>query len=119
MKEIFHKTAFFTHRSLNLEDNESHTTNFAELDLEGEMGGARHPYFLQSLVFCNPFEQLQTVLFEVELIIDNTPLTYIYPNIIKTCLTPNHLLFGRKLLCSYNTTSTLIRNITVLSSTAE
>ena len=55
MKEIFHKTAFFTHRSLNLEVNESHTTNCAESDLEGEMGGARPPYFLQSLVFCNPF----------------------------------------------------------------
>ena len=78
MKEIFHKTAFFTHRSLILEVNENHTTNCAESDLEGEMGGARPPYFLQSLVFCNPFEQLQIVLFEVELTIDNTPLTYVY-----------------------------------------
>ena len=51
--------------------------------LKGE-GGAQGahdpppPYFLQSLVFCNHFEELQTVLFTVELIINNTPLTYVY-----------------------------------------
>ena len=28
---------------------------------------------------------------------NNAPLTYFYPNTIKTCLTPNHLLFGRQL----------------------
>ena len=48
--------------------------------------------------FCNHFEELQTVLFEVEMTINNAPLTYIYPNTIETCLTPNHLLLGRKLL---------------------
>ena len=48
--------------------------------------GARHPYFSQSLVFCNHFEELQTMLFEVELIINNTPLTYVYPNTIETQL---------------------------------
>ena len=38
----------------------------------GGAGGVRHPYFLQSFVFfCNHFEELQTVLFEVELIINN------------------------------------------------
>ena len=35
------------------------------------------------------------VLFEVELIINNAPLTYHYPNTIVTYLTLNHLLFGR------------------------
>ena len=45
--------------------------------------------------FCNHFKELQTVLFEVELIINNAPLTYVYQNTIETCLTPNHLLFGR------------------------
>ena len=29
---------------------------------------------MQSLVFCNHFEELQTMLFEVELIINNAPL---------------------------------------------
>ena len=73
-----------------------------------------HPSF-----FCNHFEELQTVLFEVELIINNAPLTYVYPNTIETCLTPNHLLFGRQLLYSSNTTSTVVRNLTVLSSTTD
>ena len=77
-------------------------------------------FFLQSLVFlfcfasfffCNDFEELQTLLFEVELIINNKPLTYVYPK------TPNHLLFTRKLLYSSNTTLTVVRNLNVLSST--
>ena len=33
------------------------------------------------------------MLFEAELIINNATLTYVYLNTIKTCLTPNHLLF--------------------------
>ena len=48
--------------------------------------------------FCNYFEALQTVSFEVELIINNAPLTYVYPITIETRLTPNHLLFGRQFL---------------------
>ena len=67
--------------------------------------------------FCNHFEELQTVLIEVKLIINNAPLTYVYPNTIKTCLTLNHLLFGRQLLYYSNTTSTVVRNLTLLSST--
>ena len=43
------------------------------------------------LIFCNHFEELQNVLFEVELTINNAPLTYVYPNAIETYLTPNHL----------------------------
>ena len=76
-------------------------------------------YFLQSLVFCNHFEELRTKLFEVELIINNARLIYVYPNTIKTCLTPNYLLFGRQLLLSSNTTSTVAANLTVLSSTTD
>ena len=41
---------------------------------------------------------------EVELIFNNALLTYVYPNTIGTCLTPNHLLLGRQLLYSSNTT---------------
>ena len=40
------------------------------------------PYILQ---------ELQTILFKVELIINNAPLMYVYPNTIETCLTPNYL----------------------------
>ena len=53
------------------------------------------------------------MLFEAELVINNKPLTYVYPNIIETL---NHLLFGI-LLYSSNTTSIAVRNQTVLSST--
>ena len=93
------------------------------------MGRGRTPsplpppsFFLQSLAvvvgfFCNHFEELQTVLFEVELITNNAPLTYVYLNTIETCLTPpNHLWFGRQLLYSSNIISTVVSNLIVLSS---
>ena len=77
------------------------------------------PYLLQLLSFFNHFEELQTMLFEVELIIINAPLTYVYPNTIETCLTPNYLLFGKQLLLSSNTASTVVANMTVFSSTTD
>ena len=85
----------------------------------GAQEDARSLYFLQSLVFCNHFKELQTKLFETEQIINNAPLIYVYPNTIKTCLAPNCLLFGRRLLLSSNTTSTVVANLTVLSSTTD
>ena len=74
-------------------------------------------FFATTCFFCDHFEELQTVLIKVKLIINNAPLTY--PNTIKTCLTPNHLLFDRQLLYYSNTTSTVVRNLTVLSSTTD
>ena len=65
---------------------------------KGGAGGTLPLYFLQSLVFYNHFEELQTMLFEVELIVNNAPLTYVYPNTFESCLTPNYLVFGRQLL---------------------
>ena len=69
----------------------------------GERGG-RTPapslfffFFCNHLLFFDHFEELHIVLTEVKLIINNGPLTYVYPNTIKTYLTPNHLLFGRQL----------------------
>ena len=90
--------------------------SMTEVDLRGGVQGrgCTHPYFLQSLVFCNHFEELQTKLFEVELIINNEPLIHVYPNTIKTCLTP-----GRQLLLSSNATLTVVANLTVLSSTTD
>ena len=72
----------------------------AEADLRGAQGAPPPPppYFLQSFVFYSHFEELQTMLFEVELIVNNTPLIYVYPNTIERCLTPNYLLFGRQLV---------------------
>ena len=78
------------------------------------------PCFLcNHLFFHNRFEELQTMLIKVKLIINNPLLTYVYPNTSKTYSTPNHLLFGRQLLCYSNTTSTVVRNLTVLSSTTD
>ena len=82
--------------------------------------GARAPlFFATSAFFCNHFEELQTVLFEVELVINNAPLTCVQPNAIKTCLTLNHLLYDRQLLYCSNTISTVVRNLTVLSSSTD
>ena len=59
----------------------------------GEEGGvwggggvkARAPHFFCShlFFFCSHFEELQTVLFELELIVNNEPLTHVYPNTIE------------------------------------
>ena len=59
------------------------------------------------------------MLSEVKPIINNAPLTYVYPNNIETYWTLNHLLFGRQSLCYSNTTSTVVRNLTILSNTAD
>ena len=77
------------------------------------------PFLFNHLFFCDHFEELQTVLIKVKLIINNAPLTYVYPNTIKTYLTPNPLLFGRQLLCYSNTASTVFTNLTALSNTAD
>ena len=77
------------------------------------------PFFRNDLFLPSHFEELKTVLIEVKLIINKAPLTYVYPNTIKTYLTLNHLLFGRQLLCYSNTTSTVIRNLTVPSSSTD
>ena len=85
----------------------------------GGVGGGRRGFFAITCFFRDHFEELQTVSIEVKLIINNAPLTYVYPNTIKTHLTPNHLLFGRQLLCYSNTRSTALRNLTVLSGTTD
>ena len=85
----------------------------------GGHGGRALLFFAITCFFCDHFEELQTVLIQVKLIVNNAPLTYVYPNTIEAYLTPNHLLFGRQLLCYSNTTSTVDRNLTVLSSTTD
>ena len=75
--------------------------------------------FCNHQIFCDHFEELQTVLTDVKLIINSAPLTYVYPNTIKTYLTPNHLLFGRQLLFCSNTISTVVRTLIVPSSTTD
>ena len=55
-------------------------------------GGASLPIFCNHLFFCNHFEELQTVLFEVELNINNALLTYAYPNTTETCYTQSFVI---------------------------
>ena len=43
------------------------------------------------------YEQMQPVLQEIETIVNNQLLTYVYPNKLETYITSNHLLFGRTL----------------------
>ena len=85
------------------------------------MGGASHPphplphppplFFLSNhLLF------LQSLYFNIHTL---KTLTYVYSNTIETCFIQNHLLFGRQLLYSSNVTSSVVRNLTVLSSTSD
>ena len=101
---IFHK---FLELHSTISEKKISVTNFSILmqrQIQGGGHGGTHfpPIFCNHLCFCNYLEELETVLFEGELIINNAPLTYTYPNTIETCLTPNHLLFGRQLLYSSN-----------------
>ena len=43
------------------------------------------------------YEELQTVLYEVEQIMNNCPITYYYSDNKESCLTPKHLLYGTAL----------------------
>ena len=46
------------------------------------------------------YEELLTVIVEVEGILNSRPLCYIYDNEIDEVLTPSHLIFGRRILTS-------------------
>ena len=53
------------------------------------------------------YEQLQAIVFEIETIINSRPITYFYNDESESCLTPNHLLFGRTLLLFNSSTRDL------------
>ena len=42
-------------------------------------------------------DELLTVLLEIERVLNNRPITYDFPTDLDKCLTPNNLLFGRRL----------------------
>ena len=50
------------------------------------------------------YEELLTVLVEVECILNSRPLTYMYPDEIGEPLTPSHLISGRRMLSLPDTT---------------
>ena len=45
------------------------------------------------------YEELYTVFLQVERIVNNRPITYVYPTDTESCVTPNHLVFGCRLEC--------------------
>ena len=69
------QTAFKEHSKITRISLEVKLKGTPKADLRGARGCPPSPYFLQSPVFFNHFEELQTMLFEVELIINNAPLT--------------------------------------------
>ena len=96
------------------------TKRNAEVDLRGweeERGCAPFLFFAISC-FLQSIWRIRNCV-EIEAIINNAPLTYVYPNTNETCLTLNHLLIAKQLLYSSNTTSTVATNPTVLSSTTD
>ena len=55
------------------------------------------------------YEDLLTILVEIQRVINNRPLTYNYNDVDSEPLTPNHLIFGRRLDINYfNENSTLV-----------
>ena len=44
------------------------------------------------------FEELVTVLDQIEAVLNSRPITYVYENDVETPLTPSHLFCGRRLL---------------------
>ena len=47
------------------------------------------------------YEEMETVLTEIEMAVNSRPLTYMQDDIFEI-LTPSHLLLGRRLLSQYN-----------------
>ena len=87
--------SFFPHTICTFMVADLNTSQRRIREVGGRGGGGVPPFFPITCFFCNHFGKLQTVLFKVELIINNAPLTYVYPNAIETCLIPNHFLFGK------------------------
>ena len=44
------------------------------------------------------YEELETIVFEIEAVINSRPLCYIYDDEVNEPLTPSHLMYGRRLL---------------------
>ena len=83
--------------SVNTGEWQKHN-NFSRGGFREGTGGDASPFFGITCFFCSHFEESQTVLFEVELIINNAPLRYVYLNTIETCLTPIICYFGDNII---------------------
>ena len=48
------------------------------------------------------YDELLTVIFEIESVVNSRPLCYIYDDNIRKSFTPSHLLLGRRVLTKSN-----------------
>ena len=51
------------------------------------------------------YEELETVIIQIESVINSRPLSYIYDNDVVETLTPSHLMYGKRLLNRSNAVS--------------
>ena len=56
------------------------------------------------------FNELQVLLYEIELVLNSRPFGFVYDNDLEEILTPNHLLLGRKL---YTSNSSIQSNVKI------
>ena len=47
---------------------------------------------------CVSYEELETILIEIEAVLNSRPITYLYELDVEVALTPSHLFCGRRLL---------------------
>ena len=59
------------------------------------------------------YEEMETVLIEIERIINTRPLTYLYDDDISEALTPSHLLMGRNLASDTTDVNTTVESDTI------
>lgn len=58
-------------------------------------------YLILDLVLekaCVTYEELLTILTEIECVLNSRPLTYVYTEDLEETLTPSHFLCGKRLL---------------------
>ena len=54
------------------------------------------------------YEEMETALCQIEQMLNNRPLTYVYMNDLESCLTPKDLLLGQNLLLHSNNQSKIL-----------
>ena len=81
--------------SVNTGEWQKHN-NFSRGGFREGTGGDAPPFFGITCFFCSHFEESQTVLFEVELIINNAPIKICLPKYYRNMFNTHHLLFRRQ-----------------------
>ena len=61
------------------------------------------------------YEELNTIIVEIEAIVNSRPLTYICDDEVEEVLTPSHLLLGKRLFTNTEMVRMMVRMSTILS----